>query len=74
MVRIRSQNGKIFIDADMLYVIDGNLKACVGSDWDSGGRSVGTFPTEQRAIVELDKIQKLIHEKAPNPIYQVTKP
>ena len=71
MVRVRSQDGRIFIDADMLYVIDGKLNACTGSDWNNGGRIVGIFPTKERAMAELDAIQRLVEERQPNPIYQV---
>ena len=72
MVRIRSQDGKIFMDAGMLSVDDGDLWACgVGQDV---GLIVGNFPTQEQAIAELDKIQKLVHERQPNPIYQITKP
>lgn len=74
MVRIRSQDGKIFIDTDMLYVYNEMLWACIGSDWDRGARLVGVFPTQERAIAELNKIQRLVDEGQPNPIYQVTKP
>ena len=72
MVRIRSQDGKIFMEVGILSVDGGILWACVtGQD---EGIIVGTFPTQERAIAELDKIQKLVDIRQPNPIYQITKP
>ena len=72
MVRIRSQDGKIFMDAGMLSVNGGDLWACVvGQD---EGLIVGTFPTVERAVAELDTIQRIVDERQPNPIYQITKP
>lgn len=78
MAWIRSQNGKILIDANMLHVGELHngkceLSACIGSDWDRPSRVMGAFPTQERAVEELNNIQTWIKETVPDKAYQITR-
>jgi hypothetical protein len=69
MAWIRSQNGKILLDASMIYVGEARksgceLSACIGSDWDKPARVVGTFPTKDQAMEELEGISNWIRSGA----------
>lgn len=83
MAWIRSQNGKILIDASMIYVGEPHagkceLSACIGSDWDRPSRVMGAFPTQRQVVEELNKIQIWIKESIPagiwtrTDVYQIT--
>jgi hypothetical protein len=66
---ISSQNGKILLDASMVYVGEPfkgrcELSACIGSNWDKDARIMGKFPTENRAMEELDSITEWIRSGA----------
>ena len=76
MAWIRSQNGKILLNASMLHVGEPRksgceLYACIGSDWDKPARLVGRFPTQDQAMEELDRITDWI-ENGEGTVCQIT--
>jgi hypothetical protein len=76
MAWIRSQHGNILIKTSMLYVNDygDELSACIGSDREQS-MVIGRFPTEERTLEELNKIQRWINERgSPDAVYQITRP
>jgi hypothetical protein len=76
MAWIRSQNGKILLNASMIYVGEPRksgceLSACIGSDWDKPARLVGRFPTQDQAMDELDRINDWLRGEERG-VYQIT--
>jgi hypothetical protein len=76
MAWIRSQNGKILLNASMIYVGEPfksgcELSACIGSDWDKPARLVGRFSTQKQAMEELDRIIDWIRSGEEG-VYQIT--
>lgn len=76
MAWIRSQNGKMLLDASMLYVGEPfkggcELSACIGSDWNKDARLMGRFPTQNQAMEELDRIIDWLRGEEGG-VYQIT--
>jgi hypothetical protein len=72
---IRSQNGKLLLDANMFYVGESFKGGCelfvyIGSLWDRDTRIIGNFTTHNEAMEELDSIHEWIRSGAEG-VYQV---